>query len=59
MSNQYINGQLKLFVMKGGPWDGMSLSLRYPGTLPIDVKGQKGHYNSDNQWVPKGTVDSK
>jgi len=44
-------GRKTLHVMQGGPWDGKTLRLHSPGTLPITVGGQTGRYNMNNVWV--------
>lgn len=37
-------------VLEGGPWDGQTLHLHSPGTLPFMLKGQKGRYNEKGKW---------
>lgn len=36
------------YVCNGGPWDGETLYLTTPQTLPINIKGFKGFYKGGN-----------
>lgn len=43
-------GKRTPYILKGGPWDGQTLHLYSPGTLPFMLKGEKGRYNGKGEW---------
>ena len=49
----------RAYHMTGGPLGGETLYLSSPGTYKFTLKGQTGHYDMRNNWVPSGTVDNK
>ena len=43
-------GKRLKFVLYGGPWNGETLYLHSPGTLPFTVNGESGRYNEKGFW---------
>lgn len=41
----------KMYLLKGGPYNGKQVPLSSPGTPPFRVGVWKGYYNGNNTWV--------